>query len=61
MPKDSAIVPTGDTTGDLEEMDMPAGSLSVLEIVRVEPAAQILAEIVSEARRLLGEGHRDDD
>jgi NAD(P)H-dependent flavin oxidoreductase YrpB (nitropropane dioxygenase family) len=61
MPKDSAIVPTRDTTGDLEEMDMPAGSESVLEIVRVEPAAQILAKIVSEARRLLGKGHRDDD
>lgn len=53
MPKDSAIVPTRDTTGDLEEMDMPAGSESVLEVVKVEPAAAILAEIVSEARRLL--------
>jgi NAD(P)H-dependent flavin oxidoreductase YrpB (nitropropane dioxygenase family) len=60
MPKYSAIVPTRDTTGDLEEMDMPAGSESVLETVRVEPAADIIAEIVSEARRLLEDGNRDD-
>jgi enoyl-[acyl-carrier protein] reductase II len=60
MPKYSAIVPTRDTTGDFEEMDMPAGSESVLEIVRVEPAAAIIAEIVTEARRLLEEGNRDD-
>lgn len=61
MPKDSAIVPTRDTTGDLEEMDMPAGSESVLEIVRVQPAAEILDEIVTEARHLLDDGHRHDD
>jgi NAD(P)H-dependent flavin oxidoreductase YrpB (nitropropane dioxygenase family) len=61
MPKYSAIVPTRDTTGDLEEMDMPAGSESVLETVRIEPAATILADIVTEARRLLAEGNRDDD
>jgi hypothetical protein len=41
-------------------MDMPAGSESVLETVRVEPAAGIVEEIVTEARRLLAEGHRDD-
>ena len=61
MPKYSAIVPTRDTTGDLEEMDMPAGAESVLEVVRVQPAAEIIAEIVSEARRLLEERDRDDD
>jgi enoyl-[acyl-carrier protein] reductase II len=60
MPKYSAIVPTRDTTGDLEEMDMPAGSESVLETVRVEPAAEILKEIVTEARRLLADGNRAD-
>jgi enoyl-[acyl-carrier protein] reductase II len=59
MPKHSAIVPTRDTTGDLEEMDMPAGSESVLEIVRVQPAAEIIAEIVIEASRLLEEGDQD--
>lgn len=55
MPKYSAIVPTRDTTGDLEEMDMPAGSESVLETVRIEPAAAIIEEIVNEARELLRE------
>jgi NAD(P)H-dependent flavin oxidoreductase YrpB (nitropropane dioxygenase family) len=53
MPKYSAIVPTRDTTGDLEEMDLPAGSESVLETVRVQPAAEIIEEIVTEASRLL--------
>jgi NAD(P)H-dependent flavin oxidoreductase YrpB (nitropropane dioxygenase family) len=60
MPKYSAIVPTRDTTGDLEQMDMPAGSESVLEVVRVQPAAEIIAEIVTEARQLLEDGGRDD-
>ncbi|HEV7671377.1 MAG TPA: nitronate monooxygenase [Thermoanaerobaculia bacterium] len=61
MPKYSAIVPTRDTTGDFEEMDMPAGSESELETVRVQPAAEILEEIVADARRLLAHGSRDDD
>lgn len=60
MPKDSAIVPTRDTTGDLEEMDMPAGSESVLEVLSIQPAAEIVAEIVAEARLLLGDGGRGD-
>jgi len=60
MPKYSAIVPTRETTGDLEEMDMPAGSESVLEVLRVQPAAEIIEEIVTEASRLLEEGNRDD-
>jgi NAD(P)H-dependent flavin oxidoreductase YrpB (nitropropane dioxygenase family) len=59
MPKYSAIVPTRDTTGDLEEMDMPAGSESVLEIVRVQPAAEVIEEIVSEARELIEKGDTD--
>jgi NAD(P)H-dependent flavin oxidoreductase YrpB (nitropropane dioxygenase family) len=53
MPKYSAIVPTRDTTGDLEEMDLPAGSESVLETERVQPAAEIIDEIVTEASRIL--------
>ncbi|HTQ81223.1 MAG TPA: nitronate monooxygenase [Thermoanaerobaculia bacterium] len=61
MPKDSAIVPTRDTVGDLEQMDMPAGSESVLEIVRVQSAEEILEEMVAEARRLLREGDRGSD
>ncbi len=61
MPKYSAIVPTRDTTGDFEEMDMPAGSESVLETVRVQPAAEIIREIVADARRLLAHGSGSDD
>ena len=61
MPKYSAIVPTRDTTGDFEEMDMPAGSESLLETVRVQPAAEIVEEIVADARRLLARGHGVDD
>ncbi len=61
MPKHSAIVPTRDTTGDLEEMDMPAGSESVLEVVAVQPAAEIVAEIAGEAGRLLAAEREGDD
>jgi nitronate monooxygenase len=50
MPKFSAIVPTPETTGDFEEMGMPAGSESVRAIDRVKPAAQIVIEMMSEAR-----------
>lgn len=50
MPKYSAIVPTRDTTGDLEEMDMPAGSTSVRAIRRVRSAAEIVDDFVKEAR-----------
>ena len=61
MPKYSAIVPTRDTTGDLEQMDMPAGSESVREVVGVQPAAEIIAEIMTEARQLLQDGGGDGD
>jgi enoyl-[acyl-carrier protein] reductase II len=61
MPKHSAIVPTRDTTGDLEEMDMPAGAESVLEVVGVQPAAEIVAEIAAEAGALLASGDPGDD
>ncbi|XYH93908.1 nitronate monooxygenase [Sorangium sp. So ce1128] len=53
MPKFSAIVPTPDTVGDLEEMDMPAGSESVLAIASVEPAAEIVATMMTEAQDIL--------
>jgi hypothetical protein len=33
----------------------------VLEVVGVQPAAEIIAEIVTEARQLLTDGGRDDD
>jgi enoyl-[acyl-carrier protein] reductase II len=50
MPKHSAIVPTRDTQGDLEEMDMPAGSQSVRAVRKVRPAAAIIDDFVDEAR-----------
>ncbi|WP_437661054.1 NAD(P)H-dependent flavin oxidoreductase [Sorangium sp. So ce1182] len=53
MPKFSAIVPTPDTVGDLEEMDMPAGSESVLAITSVVPAAEIVATMMTEAQDIL--------
>lgn len=49
MPKYSAIVPTRDTAGDLEEMDMPAGSASVPAVHRVRPAVEIVNSFLAEA------------
>jgi enoyl-[acyl-carrier protein] reductase II len=51
MPKYSAIVPTRDTTGDLEEMDMPAGARSIFAVRRVRPAAEIVDDFVEGARQ----------
>lgn len=53
MPKFSAIVPTPDTVGDLEEMDMPAGSESVLVVKSIKPAAEIVGEMMAEAQAIL--------
>lgn len=53
MPKFSIMIPTPDTVGDFEEMNMPAGSDSVKAITSVKPAAQILAELVAEAQAVL--------
>jgi enoyl-[acyl-carrier protein] reductase II len=50
MPKHSAIVPTRDTVGDLDEMDMPAGSKSVQAIRRVRPAGEIVDDFIGGAR-----------
>jgi enoyl-[acyl-carrier protein] reductase II len=50
MPKYSAIVPTRATTGDLEEMDMPAGSRSIFDVHRVRPAADIVDDFEASAR-----------
>ena len=49
MPKYSAIVPTRDTVGDLEEMDMPAGSHSLRAIRRVRPASDIVDDFIDGA------------
>jgi NAD(P)H-dependent flavin oxidoreductase YrpB (nitropropane dioxygenase family) len=53
MPKYSALVPTRDSHGDLEEMDLPAGSESILQIRNIRPAADIIADIIAEARRVI--------
>jgi enoyl-[acyl-carrier protein] reductase II len=55
MPKFSAIVPTPDTTGDFEEMGLPAGEDSVKVIKDIKPAAEIVADMMAEASRLLSE------
>lgn len=46
MPKFSAMVPTPDTTGDLEEMCMPAGE-GVARIDTIEGAADIVDEMMA--------------
>jgi enoyl-[acyl-carrier protein] reductase II len=53
MPNHSAIVPTRDAQGDFDQMDMPAGSESVLAVRRVQPARAIIDEIIAEATALL--------
>jgi enoyl-[acyl-carrier protein] reductase II len=61
MPKYSAIVPTRDTTGDLEEMDMPAGAKSVKAVRAVRPAAAIVNDFIEGARDACDRDDADDD
>jgi len=56
MPKFSAIVPTPDTAGDFEEMGLPAGADSVKVIKRIQPAGEIVREMMAEAELLIQEG-----
>lgn len=58
MPKHSAIVPTRDTVGNLDEMDMPAGSVSIKAVRRVRPAAEIVDDFLEHGRDACG--HDDD-
>ena len=55
MPKFSAIVPTPETLGDFEEMGLPAGAESVKVIKRIQPAREIVAEMMAEAAQLIRE------
>jgi NAD(P)H-dependent flavin oxidoreductase YrpB (nitropropane dioxygenase family) len=55
MPKFSVILPTRDTTGDFEEMAWTAGIASAERIVDIKPAAQIVHDMVADARALLEE------
>jgi enoyl-[acyl-carrier protein] reductase II len=56
MPNHSAIVPTRDTEGDFDQMDMPAGSESILLVDGVQTASEIIQEVVTEAQDLLAQG-----
>jgi len=53
MPPFSAVVPTPDTTGRFDLMGLPAGEDSVRKIKAIKPAAEIVAEMMSEARQIL--------
>jgi enoyl-[acyl-carrier protein] reductase II len=55
MPPFSAVVPTPDTTGDFDLMGLPAGEESVRKIKDVKPAAEIVSEMMTEAREILRE------
>jgi enoyl-[acyl-carrier protein] reductase II len=61
MPKHSAIVPTRDTAGDLDEMDMPAGADSVRAVRRVRRAAEIIDEFLADARAAAERDDAGDD
>jgi len=52
MPTFSALPPTPDTTGDFDAMGMPAGE-SVQHIRDIKPAAQIVADMMREARSII--------
>jgi hypothetical protein len=54
MPKFSAALPTPDTTGDFEQMCIAAGD-GAATITRIQPAAEIVHEMMAEAERTLRE------
>ena len=51
---------TRDTQGDLDEMDMPAGTVSVRAVRRVRPAADIVEDFIAGAHEAIERGDRDD-
>jgi len=55
MPPFSAVVPTPDTSGEFDLMGFPAGEDSVKKIKTIKPAAEIVAEMMTEARQILTE------
>jgi enoyl-[acyl-carrier protein] reductase II len=54
MPKFSCMLPTAETTGDLEEMCLPAGESAALTRV-VTPPGDVVRALVAEAASLLGD------
>ncbi|GHG86786.1 nitronate monooxygenase [Comamonas sp. JC664] len=57
IPRFSAFVPTPDTQGDLDEMAMPASGASMARIESIQPAGQIVVELMERARRVLADPH----
>ena len=53
MPPFSAVVPTPDTNGEYDLMVFPQAKTSVRKIKAVKPAAEIVAEMMAEAREIL--------
>jgi enoyl-[acyl-carrier protein] reductase II len=53
MPTFSALPPTPDTTGNFDAMGLPAGE-SVQHIRDIKPAARIVADMMEEARSIMG-------
>ena len=53
MPPFSAVVPTPDTSGAFDLMGFPAGEESVRKLKDVRPAAEIIDEMMVEAREIL--------
>lgn len=53
MPTFSALPPTPDTTGNFDAMGMPAGE-SVQHIRDIKPAAEIVEDMMHEAREIIG-------
>ena len=49
-------MPTPDTAGDFEEMGLPAGADSVKLIKRIQPAGEIVLDMMAEAEFLIKEG-----
>jgi NAD(P)H-dependent flavin oxidoreductase YrpB (nitropropane dioxygenase family) len=55
MPPFSAVVPTPDTTGAFDLMGFPAGEDSVRKLKDIKPAAEIIEEMMAEAREILAD------
>ena len=50
---ETSLDPTPDTNGRFDLMGLPAGEDSVRKIKDVKPAAEIVAEMMAEAREIL--------
>jgi enoyl-[acyl-carrier protein] reductase II len=53
MPPFSAVVPTPDTTGAFDLMGFPAGEESVRKLKEIKPAAEIIEEMMADAREVV--------